>query len=200
MPIISTIKIIFKDIIDQNNNLPGQCVAATLHIQSWHPSEELKLTFFQSKIKCPRNKWVLLFTFPLIAVAIETKLNDCFWENIHRWRPFVAADNTKPGFMRAASNLNGPFYVTLQLHQTSSNLCKKGRKANFISTILLHGMKQHLYQNAGWKSDFCVDYVITKILGVKNSPKLQIWKTEQGNLLESPQTTGRMSAPLMPTS
>ena len=78
MPIISTIKIIFKDITDQNNNLPGQCVAATLHIQSWHPSEELKLTFFQSKIKCPRNKWVLLFTFPLIAVAIETKLNDCF--------------------------------------------------------------------------------------------------------------------------
>ena len=51
------IKIIFKDITDQNNNLPGQCVAATLHIQSWHPSEELK--FFQSKIKCPRNKWSL---------------------------------------------------------------------------------------------------------------------------------------------
>ena len=69
----------------------------------------------------------------------------------------MAADNTKPGFMRAASNLNGPFYVTLQLHQTSSNLCKKGRKANFISTILLHGMKQHcwpLYQNCRVKVRF----------------------------------------------
>ena len=66
----------------------------------------------------------------------------------------MAADNTKPGFMRAAPNLNGPFYVTLQLHQTSSNLCKKGRKANFISTILLHGMKQHLYQNCRVKVRF----------------------------------------------
>ena len=58
------------------------------------------------------------------------------FENIHppSWL-FVAS--TKPGFMRAASNLNGPFYVTLDLPiaQLTSIYAKKRRKINFISAI-----------------------------------------------------------------
>ena len=98
----------------------------------------------------------------------------------------MAADNTKPGFMRAAPNLNGPFYVTLQLHQTSSNLCKKGRKANFISTILLHGMKQHLYQNCRVKVRFLCGLCHHEDPGCEEFPQVTNMKDRAGKSARIP--------------
>ena len=101
----------------------------------------------------------------------------------------MAADNTKPGFMRAAPNLNGPFYVTLQLHQTSSNLCKKGRKANFISTILLHGMKRHcwpLYQNCRMKVRFLCGLCHHEDPGCEEFPQVTNMKDRAGKSARIP--------------
>ena len=88
-----------------------------------------------------------------------------------------------------ASNLNGPFYVTLQLHQTSSNLCKKGRKANFISTILLHGMKQHcwpLYQNCRVKVRFLCGLCHHEDPGCEEFPQVTNMKDRAGKSARIP--------------
>ena len=63
------------------------------------------------------------------------------FEKIHPPSRLFAA-GTKPGFMRAASNLNGPFYVTLDL-PSPHQFMQKRRKINFISTIPKRSRKQY---------------------------------------------------------
>ena len=63
------------------------------------------------------------------------------FEKIHPPSRLFAA-STKPGFMRAASNLNGPFYVTLDL-PSPHQFMQKRRKINFISAIPMRSRKQY---------------------------------------------------------
>ena len=73
-----------------------------------------------------------IFKSPALVMAFQ---------NIHPpSRLFVAG--TKPRFMLAASNLNGPFYVTLDL-PSPHQFMQKRRKINFISTIPKRSRKQY---------------------------------------------------------